>query len=56
MAPVLQPPAQELVHKLTLAEGDRDRLQAALTEAQDDLISARQALRNMMRDQNHDAK
>jgi seryl-tRNA synthetase len=30
----------------------RDQLQTALTEAQDDLIAARSALRNMMRDQN----
>ncbi|MFI6697481.1 DUF6262 family protein [Streptomyces sp. NPDC050509] len=43
---------QALADKLTRAEADRDGLQPALTEAQDDLISARQALRNMMRDQN----
>jgi chromosome segregation ATPase len=46
---------QELAHKLTRAETDRDGLQTALAEAQDDLFSARQALRNMMRDQNRDA-
>ena len=43
---------QELAGRLARAEADRDGLQSALTEAQDDLISARQALRNMMRDQN----
>ncbi|GAA0930910.1 MULTISPECIES: DUF6262 family protein [Streptomyces violaceusniger group] len=43
---------QNLASKLSRTETDRDRLQNQLTEAQDDLIAARQALRNMMRDQN----
>lgn len=43
---------QELADKLTRVEAGRNSLQTALTEAQDDLISARQVLRNMMRDQN----
>lgn len=43
---------QKLAGELARTEADRDRLQVTLTETQDDLISARQALRNMMRDQN----
>jgi hypothetical protein len=43
---------QALTDKLARTEVGRDNLQNQLTEAQDDLISARQALRNMMRDQN----
>ncbi|MGW6769667.1 hypothetical protein ACWGBX_04530 [Streptomyces sp. NPDC055037] len=46
---------QELGIKPARAEANRDGLQSGLTEAQDKLISARQALRNMMRDQNRDA-
>ncbi|MGV9249294.1 hypothetical protein [Streptomyces sp. NPDC003710] len=37
--------------KLARTEADRDRLPFALIEAQDDLISARLALRDMMRGQ-----
>jgi integrase len=43
---------QKLIGELTHAEADRDGLRATLTQAQDDLIAARQALRTMMRDQN----
>ena len=42
---------QELAGKPAPSEADRDRLQFPLTEAQDDPISARLALRNMMRRQ-----
>jgi hypothetical protein len=45
---------RELVGGLVRAEADRDGRRIALTDAQDDLISARQALRNMMRDQNRE--
>ncbi|MFD7288728.1 hypothetical protein [Streptomyces sp. NPDC059863] len=46
---------QELGIKPARAEADRDGRQSALTEAQDELISARQSPRNMMRDHNRDA-
>ncbi|GAA1926890.1 hypothetical protein GCM10009716_38680 [Streptomyces sodiiphilus] len=51
-APFGQPMKYPSTSRLSRAEADRDGLRNQLTEAQDDLIAARQALRTMMRDQN----
>ncbi|MCP9986951.1 hypothetical protein LUX01_09805 [Streptomyces sudanensis] len=46
---------QRLAAELARAEADHDSLQDDLAEAQDDLAAIRAALRNTMRDQNHDS-
>ncbi|WP_330296077.1 DUF6262 family protein [Streptomyces sp. NBC_00503] len=46
---------QQLTAAMAQAEADRNDILAELAEAQDDLVAARTALRNMMRDQNRDA-
>lgn len=43
---------QVLAGRVRAAETERDELRGALDEREDDLIAARAALRNMMRDQN----
>ncbi|MET7852683.1 DUF6262 family protein [Streptomyces avermitilis] len=48
----LQAADKDLEKRLAASEADRRGLQDALQEAQDDLIAAREALRNMIRDQN----
>ncbi|WP_329529320.1 DUF6262 family protein [Streptomyces sp. NBC_01462] len=48
----LQAANKELEQRLRASAADRQGLQDALQEAQDDLIAAREAMRNMMREQN----